>query len=270
MRTRMMHKLQLITGIALMLASILTFHGGSMEKVIIIQPCLSNNISIMRSNDYSSIEQPLVITSGYRIDGKQPSDERGLLKFDLSKIPGGWRVKKAQLELYVIGTYVWNGSKNEWQPIPSLNRVIYVNRISKDWIGWSFTYWSYSAFPDSLWDNPGGDFAPSNVKVCFEHPRSWNIWIVTEDVRAWYERGEPNYGWLLKDADEGNSVGYRVEYMNWFYVWDVKYSPKLVVHLVKDDARYMDTLGMASMLFGLSILVQGCVDLFRNRMPVEE
>lgn len=257
-------------GIALMLASILMLHDGSMEKVIVIQPCLSNNISIMRNNDYSSIEQPLVVTSGYRVDGRQPSDERGLLKFDLSKIPKGWRVKEAQLELYVIGTYRWDEIKGEWDPGPSLTRSIYANRINKDWMGWSFTYWSYSTFPTSLWDNPGGDFTPSNAKVSFEYPGSWNVWIVTDDVRAWYERGEPNYGWLLKDENEGSRIGYRVEYMNWFYVWDVKYSPKLVVHLVKEDNPYLDSLGIAFMLLGLSLLILGCVDPFRNRMPIED
>ncbi|MGC8850438.1 MAG: DNRLRE domain-containing protein [Candidatus Bathyarchaeia archaeon] len=254
------HGSLILLGIIFILASIPMVLVGPEEKTIIIQPCLSNNISIMRNNDYSTMEQPLVISSGPGSHGRQPSDERGLLKFDLSEIPKDWRVKEARLELYVIGTYVWNPKMMEWQPIPSLSRLIYVNRLIKDWKGWSFTYWSYSTYPDSLWDNPGGDFNPSDAKVSFEHPGSWNVWIVTEDLRAWHELEEPNYGWLLKDAEEGSRIGCRVEYMNWFYELDVKYSPKLVVHLVKDGSRFLSGLGLALMVSGLSLI---CVALNR-------
>ncbi|MGC8962131.1 MAG: hypothetical protein ACP5K1_06815, partial [Candidatus Bathyarchaeia archaeon] len=106
----------------------------------------------------------------------------------------------------------------------------------------------------------GGDFNPSDAKVSFEHPGSWNVWIVTEDLRAWHELEEPNYGWLLKDAEEGSRIGCRVEYMNWFYELDVKYSPKLVVHLVKDGSRFLSGLGLALMVSGLSLI---CVALNR-------
>ncbi|MEM2122779.1 MAG: DNRLRE domain-containing protein [Candidatus Bathyarchaeia archaeon] len=256
MRRETIYGISLALGIILIiLASIPMVLDEPPEKTIVIQPCLSNNISIMRGNDYSSIEQPLIISSGFRIDGRQPSDERGLLKFDLSEIPTGWHVKEARLELYVIGTYIWEKDRGEWQPTPSLSRLIYVNRLNREWTGWSFTYWSYSTYPDSLWNNPGGDFNPSDVKVSFEHPDSWNVWIVTEDLRAWYERGEPNYGWLLKDACEGSEIGYRVEYMNWFYVWDIKYSPKLVIHLAKDGYEYFNDLGFVLMISGLSIVL---------------
>jgi hypothetical protein len=255
-------RILLTMGIVLMLAPISIVLAGTPEETVVIQPCLSNNISIMRGNDYSSIEQPLIVSSGFRIDGRQPSDERGLLKFDLSKIPKGWRVKEAHLELYVIGTYIWDEEKGEWRPTPSLTRLIYVNRINRDWMGWSFTYWSYSTFPESLWNAPGGDFNPSNVKVCFEHPGSWNVWVVTEDLRAWYELGEPNYGWLLKDAGEGSRIGYRVEYMNWFYVEDVRYSPKLVVQLVRDGGGSFRDLGLASMISGSFLLLLAALNRF--------
>ncbi|MEM3607322.1 MAG: DNRLRE domain-containing protein [Candidatus Bathyarchaeia archaeon] len=258
-----------LLGIMFMLASMLMVLGGSEEETIVIQPCLSNNISIMRNNDHSSMEQPLVVSSECRTDGRQPSDERGLLKFDLSEIPKGWRVKEARLELYVIGTYIWDEGREEWQPTPSLTRLIYVNRLIKDWKGWSFTYWSYANFPDSSWDNPGGDFNPSNAKVNFEHPGSWNLWMVTEDVREWYELEGPNYGWLLKDAEEGSKIGYRVEYMNWFYVWDVKYSPKLVVHLVKDGWWMFGQFGLN--VDGLRFVpYMCCVEPFRVITPIRE
>ncbi|MBS7655898.1 DNRLRE domain-containing protein [Candidatus Bathyarchaeota archaeon] len=199
------------------------------EKTYIFQPCLSNNISIMRNNNHSSIEQPLTVTSGFKTDCSQPSDERGLLKFDISNLPKGFKVKLAKLHLYVIGVYVWNGV--EWLPKLSLARTIQVHRIITDWVGWSFTYWDYAIFPSKLWSKSGGDFLPATASVNFEILEAWNTWIVTSDVEAWYKGESLNYGWLIKDLNEGDPVGYRVEYNNWFYVFGVEYSPKLEVTL---------------------------------------
>jgi len=184
----------------------------------------------MRNNDYSSIEQPLTVTSGFKTDDSQPSDERGLLKFDISSLPKGFKVKSAKLYLYVIGVYMWNGK--EWVSKPALSRTIQVHRIITDWVGWSFTYWSYASFPSKLWNTPGGDFLPATASVNFEVSGTWNVWIVTKDVEAWYNGESPNYGWLIKDLNEGDSIGYRVEYNNWFYVFGVEYSPKLEVALI--------------------------------------
>jgi hypothetical protein len=203
------------------------------EKIYIFQPCLSNNISIIRNNDYSSIEQPLTVTSGFKTDGSQPSDERGLLKFDISSLPKGFKVKSAKLYLYVIGVYMWNGK--EWIPKSALARTIQVHRIITDWVGWSFTYWNYASFPLKLWNTPGGDFLPATDSVNFEVSGAWNVWIVTKDVEAWYNGESPNYGWLIKDLNEGDPIGYRVEYNNWFYVFGVEYSPKLEVILIMES-----------------------------------
>lgn len=197
----------------------------------------------MRNNDYSSIEQPLVVTSGFRTDGGQPSDERGLLKFDISSLPKGYRVKLAKLYLYVLGVFMWDGER--WAPIPSLARTIQVHKVTTDWIGWSLTDWSYAAFPDKLWNTPGGDFKPATDAVKSEVPRTWNVWTVTRDVKAWYSGESPNYGWLLKDANEGDPTGYRVEYNNWFYVIGVDYSPKLEVTLTAGSSLPKAYLALA-------------------------
>lgn len=170
-----------------------------------------------------------MVTSGFRTDCRQPSDERGLLKFDISSLPKGYRVKSAKLHLYVLGVFMWDGKK--WAPLASLARTIQVHRITTNWTGWSLTYWSYATFPDKLWNTPGGDFEPATDAVKTEVPRAWNVWTVTRDVEAWYSGESPNYGWLLKDANEGDPTGYRVEYNNWFYVIAVEYSPKLEVTL---------------------------------------
>jgi hypothetical protein len=196
---------------------------------VTIQPDLSNNISIMRNNDDASIEQPTVVTSGYRTDQKYPSDERALLKFDLVNLPKGYHVRIATLSLYVIGVYTWDGSY--WKPQKDFRRTIELHAITTDWMGWSFTYWTYATFPRERWKTAGGDFAPLTDSVNRETPGTWNNWTVTKDVEAWYSGEKPNYGWLLKDAEEGDKVGCRVEYMNWFYVYDISYSPKLEVTL---------------------------------------
>jgi hypothetical protein len=207
---------------------------GTDELTVVIQPCLSNNISIMRNNDDSSTEQPTVVTSGYRTDQIHPSDERGLLKFDLSTVPKDYHVKSATLSLYVIEVYTWDGTS--WQPVSALSRTIELHAIITDWMGWSFTYWTYATFPKHPWSAAGGDFAPKTASVSEEVAGTWNTWAVTGDVQAWYEGKKPNYGWLLKDAQEGDTVGCRVEYMNWFYVFDITYSPKLEIILEPNPA----------------------------------
>ena len=202
---------------------------SSAENLYTIQPCLSNNISIMRNNDDSSIEQPTVVTSGYRTDQEYPADERGLLKFDLSALPEGYHVRTATLSLYVIGVYTWDGTY--WKNEPELFRTIELHAITSDWMGWSFTYWNYATFPKREWNTPGADFTSSTDSVNWQKPGTWNNWTVTRDVEAWYEGKKPNYGWLLKDSHEGDKIGCRVEYMNWFYYYDVSYSPKLEIVL---------------------------------------
>ncbi len=204
------------------------------EVQVTIQPCLSTNISIMRNNDDASTEQPTVVTSGYRTDQRHPTDERGLLEFDLSSLPEGYHLKEATLSLYVVAVYVWDTSY--WKPVNELTRTIELHAITTDWMGWSFTYWTYATYPDEEWKTPGGDFAAVTDSVTVEKTSTWNSWTVTGDVRAWYEGAKPNYGWLLKDAEEQDKVGHRVEYMNWFYYDDVSYSPRLEVILEKGAA----------------------------------
>jgi len=201
---------------------------------IVVQPDLSNNVSIMRNNDDASIEQPTVVSSGYRTDQRYPTDERGLLKFDLSSLPKGYQVKMAVLSLYVIGVYNWDGSS--WKPVAELARRIELHAITTNWMGWSFTYWTYATFPKQEWRTPGGDFAPTTGYVKEERPETWSNWTVTEDVRGWYDGTKQNYGWLLKDAEEGARVGCRVEYMDWFYVYDISYAPRLDVTLESKPA----------------------------------
>jgi hypothetical protein len=174
------------------------------------------------------------VTSGYRIDQKHPSDERALLKFDLSGLPSGYHVKKATLSLYVIGVYTWDGSA--WKAEPELSRTVELHMITTDWLGWSFTYWTYATFLDKPWKTPGGDFAPQTDIVKREKTETWNNWTVRADVEAWYSGKKPNYGWLLKDAEEGDKVGCRVEYMNWFYIYDASLSPRLEIILEPEPA----------------------------------
>jgi hypothetical protein len=223
------------------------------EVRVTIQPCLSTNISIMRNNDDASTEQPTVVTSGCRTDQRHPTDERGLLEFDLASLPEGYRIKEATLSLYVVAVYVWDTSY--WKPVPELTRTIELHAITSDWKGWTFTYWTYATYPDQKWKVPGGDFAAATDFVTVEKTDTWNSWTVTGDVRAWYDGAKPNYGWLLKDAKEGDKVGYRVEYMNWFYYVDVSYSPKLEVILEKGSASLWKSEWVAGTVAGACAVI---------------
>ena len=230
------------------------------SETYIIQPCLSNNISIMRNNNHSSYEQPSVITSGIKQDLSQPSDERALLKFDISSLPKGKKITYAALNLYCIGTYKWDGK--EWSMLPSLNRIINVHRITRDWMGWSFTYWDYATYPNNLWTTPGGDFLPATDIINYERPFEWNQWVVTIDVKAWYENNEENHGWLLKDSNEGNSDGLKVEYMNWFYSFGIEESPKLIVEMV--DNLFILPASNNIFIF-ITVIIMGAIIFYRKK-----
>jgi hypothetical protein len=187
----------------------------------------------MRNNNFSSIEQPLIVTSGYKRDISQPSDQRALIKFDLSILPQGMYVKSAKLHLYVLNVFEWNESR--WLPLTVIHRTIGVYRVTTFWIGnIDFTSWKYATYPSETWKTPGGDFKGPTDTVKIEIKDTWNEWDVTDDVKLWYDGKYENYGWILKDLNEGDIKGYSVWFPSYklWYLIDQNYSPKLVVTLI--------------------------------------
>jgi len=229
-----------------------SIHGN---ETITIQPCLPSNASIVRNSNFTNIEQPLIVASGYKSDLTPPSDHRALLKFDLSTLPEGKYVDSAVLHLYVVNVYEWDGF--EWMPLTSIHRTIGVYRVTTDWEGnLGLSSWMYATYPNGPWDSPGGDFEGPTDTVKYEEKDTWNEWDVTKDVSAWYTGEHDNYGWLLKDSNEGDEKGYSVWYSSYklWYLRDERYSPKLVITLTDTPSYQYHYIAIVPIAAAISLI----------------
>lgn len=108
----------------------------------------------------------------------------GLLRFDLSPVPGNALVKEASLRL--------KRSEGEWFPI--VGRTVDLHRITTPW-DYRTATWS---FP---WLKPGGDYAADPVAsavITLSMPYYWRIEAL---VAGWVDGTVPNYGLLLKPTN---------------------------------------------------------------------
>jgi hypothetical protein len=115
---------------------------------------------------------------------------RGLVKFDLSSIPPGSTINAAYLSLYVPG---YDGAP--------ASRTYVANRITRDWIEAQATWNVYET--GSNWAAPGGDYTSDGAASTPGASSGRVTWTVTDIVKAWIQGGQPNYGFLIKDAAEG-------------------------------------------------------------------
>jgi hypothetical protein len=132
---------------------------------------------------------------------------RVLVRFDLSSIPAGSTVNSASLQLCY---YSYLGS----DPV---NRLYVVYRVTTNWvegdgtgIGTTGANWNKpdkSALP--TWTTPGGDFTtsgaspPTPVPAWISIVGQYVTWDVTAIVKAWIESGQSNYGFLVRDPNDG-------------------------------------------------------------------
>ncbi len=195
-----------------------------------------------------------MVTSGYKMDLSPPSDQRALLEFDLSSLPKGKYIESASLHLYVLRVFVWNGA--EWTPFTSINRTIGVYRVTTIWIGnIDITTWKYAIYPNVTWKTPGGDFEGPTDTVEVERKDTWNDWDVTKDVKSWYNGKCENYGWILKDLNEGDN-GYSVWYPSYrlWYLIDEEYSPKLVITITDTPPQQFNYFYIIPLVLALALI----------------
>jgi len=123
---------------------------------------------------------------------------RSFVKFDLSSIPLGSSVNTASLKLYFSGIGA----------VYPTGRTFMAYRVSNDWVENEATWNSYQT--GSPWDTAGGDYSTDGASST-PAPSSlgtWVTWDVTSIVKAWIEDGQPNYGFLLRDLNEGSPPFY--------------------------------------------------------------
>ncbi len=134
---------------------------------------------------------------------------RGLIEFDVAgAIPQGATILRADLRLYLSNTKREGGVKTT---------DVALHRALQEWgegasdasqgegVGASAqpgdATWFHTSFPDTLWNNEGGDFdpTPSSVEPIGDKFQfyTWEGPGLANDVQVWLDNPSSNHGWML-------------------------------------------------------------------------
>ncbi|MCK4613196.1 MAG: DNRLRE domain-containing protein, partial [Thermoplasmata archaeon] len=123
-------------------------------------------------------------------------EKRGIVTFDLSSIPSGAQVTSAILYLHEYSTQ-------------GTARTIGVHRVTSSWTEGGITWNSRDG--TNNWGTAGGDFistATEQKSISWTGVLKWDTWDVTSDVTAFVSGTYSNYGWIVKDENEGAGANY--------------------------------------------------------------
>jgi hypothetical protein len=141
---------------------------------------------------------------------------RALVRFDLSSIPAGSRVVSASLQLFVVR------ARDEHDL--SLHRILSAwgegaSNGGDAGVGapaqTGDATWSHRIWPDTLWNQRGGDFVStvSAVRAVGFGPASYTIAstpALVADVQSWLQTPGSNHGWMLIGNDQGSQNAKRL------------------------------------------------------------
>jgi len=166
-------------------------------------------INALSNNNFGTLYVLVVVSA--------PQDQaHSLVKFDISSIPQGATINLAYLMLYYSSNLGTNPA----------GRTVTANRVTKDWVELQATWNSYKT--GSPWTTPGGDYVPDGAaSATVPAAYGWMTWTVTDIVKAWIQGGQPNYGFLVKFADE-DQVG-EVQFHTREYTYEPDLRPILKV-----------------------------------------
>jgi hypothetical protein len=130
---------------------------------------------------------------------------RGLVAFDIARIPAGSRVTNATLTLHLSR-----------EPGPGGPEIIELHRLLADWgegasdapaneggggaAAPGDATWIHTFSDTLLWSSPGGDFSPSvsaSQSVDATGFYSWSGPALIADVQSWLDNPQENFGWIL-------------------------------------------------------------------------
>lgn len=189
------------------------------EYPIIIDPTISTvsenlgiiDTTIYENDSYSPTPEHHRLNIGYNASNVI---SRSLLKFQLPKLPAGYRMEQAILRLYshpLIGELE-----------PNFERKVVVHALNKDWTEDSATWSTMSeAYDNTIYDYIIGQNSYASSDGINEI-RENNI-NITNLVDRWYNNKIPNYGLLLKwdnesASENGNSLSLlskeSIDYLN--------------------------------------------------------
>ncbi len=153
------------------------------------------------------------------VERKTNNVARSIVTFDLSEIPTGSTISSATLSLYMYA-------------VPSASRDHGAHRVTASWVETSAT-----------WDAQPASAAATATTATGMTANVWLSWTVTTDVHAWIATDwTTNYGWMIKDAAEGDGNPPRtVQYYTREYTGDTTLRPKLAITFTADLDSYQDT-----------------------------
>lgn len=130
---------------------------------------------------------------------------RGIIRFDLSSIPTDAEVMQANLTVYVVNTH--GTARNYGLHLVSQSPA-------RDWVENQVTWNRYKSATN--WSSGGGDFAPSASAV--KSAGSWPgtpyavTFAVAADVQDFVSNPNRNFGWIIKDENEGMTAQFYVHF----------------------------------------------------------
>lgn len=177
--------------------------------------CRADLITLTTSRDNTLVELPSIgnpplsngsgpsIFVGRTNQSSGNAIRRGLVFFDLSALESGSVINSVSLTLFVT-----QGVNNQGQTIS-------VKPLLADWgEGSSSTAggagapasppdatWFYGKYASNLWTTPGGDFGPASASAGIVPGMTSLNWTgsgLVQDVQAWVNGSQSNFGWLLQ------------------------------------------------------------------------
>ena len=113
-----------------------------------------------------------------RNTGAGPWEEDPLVRFDISSIPPGTDIPSATLHLYY---YRWDDNYSGGRPLRC-------RRVTSDWSENTVTWNTRPTWASEITDQ-------INVPGSYQ----WMEWDVTDDVQAFVDGEETDYGWIIRD-----------------------------------------------------------------------
>jgi len=178
-----------------------------------LSPVLDNTLFEDADGDTSNGSGPALFAG----ENSQGRIRRAVLAFDVAgALPEGATVDSVRLVLHV---------SNVSDPSP---RVMRLHRLTAGWgegassaAGGSGApaapgdaTWLHRFHPDMFWSAPGGDFDPSpsaTLTVDGVGDYEWTGKALADDVRAWLEHPESNFGWILIGDESGANTARRFD-----------------------------------------------------------
>lgn len=242
--------------------------------VIGARDALGAVVTIGASKDATIFQNPANNSSGkgnglFAGTNGSTSPRRGLIRFDIAAaVPAGSTINSVELTLTLA----------QVAGMQTAGTTIELYRITKDW-GEGNTQasnpptdatgsqgqgaaaqpgdatWNANFYQLSTWTTAGGDFAAGpasatlDVGTALNTGYAWGTTALAADVQNWLDGAEANYGWILKNANEGAAANFRA-----FYSKDVataSFKPALKITYTIPEPSGILLAGGGMMIFWL-------------------